>query len=325
MSKLRLAVLFVGPLIILISSFAFTRWAKSDAAEAPAQSNLVVRGQGGGPLRLAAAKKPLNARATSIEQRCAVTAADLQKKLGSACAVIVRPPFVIAGDLTQRKLDVWHKQTIAPAAAALANCYFRRAPDHPITVLLFGSERTYDEYARKVFGDEGISVYGYYKPRERTLVMNIATGGGTLVHELTHALMAFDFPEVPDWFNEGLASLHEQCRFREGNDGPWIEGLENWRLAGLQEAIRRKQLRSLEDLIKSDDFRGRDEGRNYAQARYFCLYLQRKGLLREYFRRFQDGHKSDPKGLHAVAGVLPEQSWEELNSQFNAWVMTLKY
>ncbi len=81
-------------------------------------------------------------------------------------------------------------------------------------MLVFNGEESYNRYCNALFGDSGISVYGYYKPQLRTLALNLATGGGTLTHELTHALVDFDFPEVPAWFNEGLASLHEQCRFR---------------------------------------------------------------------------------------------------------------
>ena len=151
--------------------------------------------------------------------------------------------------------------------------------------------------------------------------MNIGTGGGTLVHELTHALVDFDFPAIPDWFNEGLASLHEQCRFREDQHGPTIEGLENWRLPGLQKAIRAGRLGSIESLLASDDFRGRQEGLNYAQARYFCLYLERRELLADFYRRFRACAAGDPRGMRALAAVMPDFSWASLDQQFQDWVL----
>ena len=112
--------------------------------------------------------------------------------------------------------------------------------------------------------------------------MNVGTGTGTLVHELTHALIAPDFPNVPDWFNEGLASLYEQCSL-----GPdTITGHENWRLPALQKAIQSGKLRPLSELIADDDFRNNERvGLNYAEARYLMFYLQEKGQLRQLLRR----------------------------------------
>ena len=116
----------------------------------------------------------------------------------------------------------------------------------------------------------------------------MATGDGTLLHELTHALLDFEIPDVPVWLNEGLASLHEQCRFRGDADGPWIEGLVNWRLEGLQQVIRQGRLRSLDSMIEEPDFRGPLVGTNYAQARYFCLYMQQRGVLEKFFRDYRE-------------------------------------
>src|SRR5205809_422641 len=80
--------------------------------------------------------------------------------------------------------------------------------------------------AKKWFDDDDVPHYGFYRHRDHTMLMNVGTGTGTLVHELTHALIAPDFPNVPDWFNEGFASLYEQCSL-----GPdTITGHENWRL-----------------------------------------------------------------------------------------------
>lgn len=258
----------------------------------------------------------------TLKERCAAVADELRKEIGSDFPVIVREPFVISGNLSERDLDRWYDRTLKPATEAMLASYFDREPNRPITVLLYDSADVYDAEAKRLFGDEGLSPYGYYKPNRRTLVMNIATGGGTLVHELTHALIDFDFPDVPAWFNEGLASLHEQCQFRE--DGSGIDGLENWRLPALQEAIKKNKLRSLESLIHDDDFRTRNVGMNYAQARYFCLYLQREGLLEKYYETFRDNHKKDPTGELAVRKVFPNSSWAELDKAYQDWVLTLQ-
>ena len=77
------------------------------------------------------------------------------------------------------------------------------------------------------------------------VVMNIATSGGTLVDEIVHPYMAANFPECPSWFNEGLASLYEQC----GEENGRIHGDTNWRLAGLQKAIRSKKLPPFKSLL----------------------------------------------------------------------------
>jgi hypothetical protein len=262
-----------------------------------------------------------------LPAQCEAVAKELPTRLGDDCRVIVRSPFVIAGNLSEDDLAAWHRRTIRPAAEAIANCYTKTAPSAPITILLFADEKSYRANAEKLFSDRGVSVYGYYKPSLRTMVMNISTGGGTLVHELTHALVDFDFPDIPDWFNEGLASLHEQCQFRsdeKGVKGPFIVGLVNWRLPALQKAIAEGRLRPLEELIGGDDFRGRLEGLNYAQARYFCLYLQEQRLLRKLYHRFRDERRADRTGLKTVKSMFPEQSWDELNLAFRRWTGALK-
>jgi hypothetical protein len=264
------------------------------------------------------------AESRELEDACRDEAEDLGGRLGDDCQVIVRPPFVLAGDLSEAGLSRWYDRTIHPASQAMNASYFSVQPDEVITILLFSGEEPYNRYAKSLFGDEEVSVYGYFKPASRTLVMNIGTGGGTLVHELTHALMEFDFPKVPDWFNEGLASLHEQCQFRE--DGSGIDGLVNWRLPKLQEAIADGRLRSLESLISADDFRSSAQvGLNYAQARYFCMYMQEQGVLGDYYHRFRKNQKADPLGAATVLEVFPGKSWQDLDEEFREWVRTLEW
>ena len=106
-------------------------------------------------------------------------------------------------------------------------------PRDIVEVWLFGDARSYRRHALAIFGDRPDTPYGYFTPEHQALVMNIATGGGTLVHELVHPYIDNDFPRCPSWLDEGLASLFEQCQDHGGH----IWGLTNWRLPGLQEAI----------------------------------------------------------------------------------------
>jgi hypothetical protein len=254
---------------------------------------------------------------------CRQQALALAGKLGPDCQVIVRRPWVLAGDMSQDDLNGWYTKTVGPAERAMAHAYFHAPPDRPIALLLFSGERSYNHYARQLFGEEGISVYGYYKPQERTLVMNIGTGAGTLVHEMTHALISFDFPDVPDWFNEGLASLHEASQIRHDESG--IDGLANWRLPGLQQAVRERGLTSLFDLLGETNFRGEQVGLNYAYARYACLFMQERGVLADFYRRFRAAHEHDSEGKATLLGVFPGYSWEQLDREFQQWVLTLHW
>lgn len=63
-------------------------------------------------------------------------------------------------------------------------------------------------HARELFDDAPGTPYGYYLPGHDAMIMNISTGGGTLVHEIVHPFMAANFPGSPTWFDEGLASLY---------------------------------------------------------------------------------------------------------------------
>ena len=125
--------------------------------------------------------------------------------------------------------------------------------------------------------------------------------------------MRANFPECPDWFNEGLASLYEQSEDRGGH----IHGRTNWRLAGLQQAIKAKSLSSFKDLCATttSQFYNQDKGNNYAQARYLCYYLQEKGLLVKFYREFAANHKADPTGYKTLQRVLGESGHGGLSEE----------
>lgn len=228
--------------------------------------------------------------------------------------VVAEPPFAVVGDGTHLQVRGHAMTTIRWAVTHLQAAYFELPPADIITIYLFETGASYEQHARELFGDPPDTPYGYYSPSDRALVMNIGTGGGTLVHEIVHPFMTTNFPDCPSWFDEGLASLYEQSAEIDGD----IMGLTNWRLSGLQEALRAKQVPSFRELCESGrGFYTADPGSNYAQARYLCYWLQERALLRRYYRDFRAAVERDPHGYATlVALVGPDMdtfrsSWEQ--------------
>jgi hypothetical protein len=153
--------------------------------------------------------------------------------------------------------------------------------------------------------------------------MNIATGGGTLVHEMVHPFVEADFPDAPPWLNEGLGSLFEQADERDGH----IIGLTNWRLAGLQRAIAGHRVPPIEQTLRADShaFYDEDPGTNYGVVRYLCYYLQERGLLRRFYRDFRAHAASDPHGIATLKGVLEESDLVDFQRRWEGYVSRLRF
>lgn len=159
----------------------------------------------------------------------------LKKKIPDASFhIVIQKPFVVVGDEAPATVRSRSVRTVKWAVDKLKATYFRKDPDEILDIWLFKDKNSYETNTKRVFNDRPTTPFGYYSSRHRALVMNIATGGGTLVHEIVHPFMASNFPRCPSWFNEGLASLYEQCGERNGR----ITGFTNWRLNGLKQAIR---------------------------------------------------------------------------------------
>ena len=147
-------------------------------------------------------------------------------------------PFLVIGDESPARVE-HHAQTVEWTVEHLKNEFHMREPPHVIDVWLLGSRDSYVDNAVRLFGMPPRTPYGYYAAQHRALIMNINTGGGTLVHELVHPFIAASFPTAPAWFNEGLASLYEAVREKNGQ----FWGMPNWCLAGLKRASARTSCR----------------------------------------------------------------------------------
>lgn len=237
--------------------------------------------------------------------------------------VVVERPFIVIGDQSPKEVERWAKRTVRWSVQRLKEAYFSRPPDDIIEIWLFADEHSYRRNAHRFFGDKPSTPFGYYSPTHRALVMNIATGGGTLVHEIVHPFMRANFPACPAWFNEGMGSLYEQSAQRDGQ----IVGLTNWRLDGLQNALRTDSVPTFATLMGTTEsqFYDRDPGTNYAQARYLMYYLQEKGLLREYYRRFVANAERDPTGYDTLKEVLGQDDMTQFFATWRDFVLALEF
>jgi hypothetical protein len=303
-------LLGLGPLAIVAGSY----WLSFPDAGRPADDAGTAA-----PPPPATGSPRVNSR---LERACRERATELAAKLQPGMPILVRTPFVLAGDVTESRLDRLHRELVLPISRALHTCYFDRRPTEPVTILVFSAERSYQEYAARLDGRTRPWYSGYYQRKDRRIMVNLATGRGTLSHELTHALAHFDCPELPQWFDEGLASLHEECRISD--DGLKLTGRSNWRLAYLTGPLRAGRLPSVDALMSQREIRGGQEALVYAHARYFCLYLQHRGLLVHFYRKFKGTIADDPTGRAALQDLLHADSLDGFDGEFRQWLRTLR-
>lgn len=312
MSVFRLALLTLGPLGLVAGSYSLTIAPK--AAESRAAAAFTVQIE-------QAEQRVAQARANEqavLTEACALAAHEVLAKLPPGCVSLTHAPFVLAGDMTETELDILFRETVTPLTAALCRSYFDRRPDRPILLILLRSENSFQQAAQQLDGYEPRAYSGYFNREECRLMVNLAEGTGTLAHELTHALALFDFPAMPEWFDEGLAALHEETEFTP--DGLQLVGVKNWRMALLVDALRAGKLPALETVIRTQSFRGEGEGLNYALMRTFCRYLQDRGLLCHFYRKFKVQVADDPSGLRTLCELLDKPSCTEIDEGFRNWI-----
>ena len=261
--------------------------------------------------RLAAAEPS----ARELDER----AASLRERLdGRGFTIVVEAPFVVIGDESPATVKKHAAGFMRWTIQLLEKDFFAKRPAKLIEVWLFKNEKTYRRGALEFFGDKPDTPYGYYSTERDALVMNIGPGAGTLSHELVHPYMEANFPDVPSWFNEGLASLYERPTEKHGH----IWGLPNWRLPNLKKEIRAKTLPTMATLLGTsrEEFYNADFDA-YAFARYLLLYLQDHGKLHEFYDAFVAD--KDKTGRAALERVLGE-SLEKFEPKWRAWALALR-
>lgn len=309
MTSTRLLVLTLGPPLLIGGAYALSYPAANGSGDGLAVRTARSEGR--------AAEVRAGER-DALTKACDETADELRPRLPRRFVVVSRPPFVLAGNFSEAELERHHREAVSPVAEALWRCYFDHRPDLPVTIVAARDEAAYRDVAKRLDGYEPLAYSGYTQRGERRIVYNAGTGDGTLSHELAHVLASFDFPEMPEWFDEGLAALHEEARFSA--DGLILTGQENWRCRLLKDALRAGKLPELETVVTANTFRGEGEGLNYAVVRGFCLYLQERGLLAHFYRKFRANVADDPSGLSTLRELLGSPDNRTLDAGFRSWI-----
>jgi hypothetical protein len=253
--------------------------------------------------------------------------AQLQARLAAKhlekLAIRVEDPFVVIGDGSAGALER-SSTTVRWAADLLERDFFTKRPTKILDIYLFTTAASYERGVKTLTGESPTTPYGFYSSTHGAMFMNIATGGGTLVHEIVHPYVEADLEgTAPPWLNEGLGSLFEQSAEHAGH----IVGLTNWRLHGLQQTLTGGRIQTFQQLasLGATAFYGDDTGTNYAQARYLLYYLQEHDLLRGFYRAFRAARKADPTGYKTLVSTLGERDMQDFQRRWQRYVADLQF
>jgi hypothetical protein len=230
-------------------------------------------------------------------------------------------PWIVATDADAASTRSILRDLIGDHARRLQRQLFAIPRTEPVKVMLFKDKDSYESWNQKLYGEKPDTPYGYYSRSRSAMVMNIATGGGTLLHEMTHAMAEADYPAIPAWLNEGLGSLYEASQL--GRDGR-VRGMTNWRLPVLIAELDSGTAPAFADLLTlpDDAFYAEDRtGANYASARYLMQWLQGRGELEDFYARVRAGADGPTALRAAVGGGDPIEAIEK---RVYSWARTLE-
>ncbi|MDY7009924.1 MAG: PDZ domain-containing protein [Planctomycetota bacterium] len=161
--------------------------------------------------------------------------------------------------------------------------------------------------------------HGIYSARNRTLVS--ISFSNVLVHEFTHALHHNDQAAAnqkhPVWIVEGLATLFQAVRVKDGRmEIPIDAGLTI-----LQKAVKNKKSHPLAELcsMKPEEFM-QNADLCYRQVRYVMLYLHRVEKLQQFYQAYKTTYASDQTGVKALEETLGKPL-DKIESDWKKWLL----
>jgi tetratricopeptide (TPR) repeat protein len=192
--------------------------------------------------------------------------------------------------------------------------------DHFIPLYLYNGKYNQDSYndflnfcSKIHFRYPGQRI-GYYNEYDNSAVAWMPSGYGTFAHELKHVFLHNDFPGIPVWLDEGIASLNEEV----DRDG---KRLDNWRLVYIRSFQKiSKSYFSIDRIVNYENIGNQQLNLVHDSfCRYFCMFLEEKGLLGPYYAYLKQ-NIDNPISFDEQAKKLFSKDIKEMDVDFNVWL-----
>lgn len=224
--------------------------------------------------------------------------------LGSGISVTKFKHFVVFSDLGEELTYGLIDRDIRNAITAMESNFVSKTPSGITPIILFKELADYKKFVLSNYKDipeQNLSQYGFYKISKNVIVIRYVSWKGSITHEITHKFTNTDFPSMPSWFDEGLASLNEKADFKNNQ----LIGLFSLRIIPLRRAIKENTYTGLKHLMTTNDeiLYGKRSSYYYAQSRYLLMMLQQEGKLYEYYKLFRDTFNSDKSGISQLENI----------------------
>jgi hypothetical protein len=222
--------------------------------------------------------------------------------------------------------------------AFLSERYGMALPDQFVTIHLVPTPDSLRQTAVRLHGlDVTPGTIGYAFQEDLSIVAYVTgTAVGTVLHELVHLSVRGTFGDIPQWLDEGIAGLYEVSTIYD--DG--VYGEPNWRGDVLKALWHRRpriraliatpwfpfdvpEMRNRNPNIESPQ--SEDLVAFMATARYFCLFLERKGYLTAVYRAVRDRDITVPQAPSEAAKLALEKAFgatlAQIDAEFAAWFL----
>ena len=242
-----------------------------------------------------------------------------KEKVPSSATITRFRYYVIFSDLDENTTYNLIDKDIRHTADAMTKHYVSALPDSVTPVFLFKDYDTYENFAVNTIGLESgdLSPYGFYKISKNVIVIRYVSWKGSTSHEITHSFTRYDFPDMPSWFDEGLASLHEKYIYTDKS----MKGGFSWRIVALRRAFRENTYTGIKTMMETNDneLYGKRSSFYYAQSRYLLMYIQQTDLLDKYYKLFRDAYDEDNTGITQLEKTL-NKPIEEIDKELVEYI-----
>lgn len=187
-----------------------------------------------------------------------------------------------------------------------------------VDVCVFETNEDYRTFVRRMYEAEPPFAIGFYLSSHRMVAADASAGLGNLRHEMVHPLIKDAYPDIPDWLNEGFASLYGSANFRRGH----YRFRASYRLRHLVRARWHGTAPGFVDLALSDydTVHGPRERAFYAVGRYLLLYLERRGRLARFLGDMASGEPTTSHQLNVLRRHVREKSfWRWTRRLWDQW------